>query len=103
MSPNNAGRARTRRMIPVALVLGGGLGACEHPLPPPNPGPLEIAAEHFDVPVPLLRDLQQTADHMQHSVPPGTSAPDASTSEVRRLREALQRLEEEPRAGGNTP
>lgn len=103
MSGQNAGRTRTWRMIPVALVLGAGLGACEHPLPPANPTPLEIAAEHFDVPVSALRDLQQTADRMQHSVPPGTLAPDASTAEVQRLRKTLQRLEEEHRAEGNTP
>lgn len=103
MSRQNAGRARTRHMIPLALVLGAGLGACEHPLPPANPGPLELAAEHFDVPVAALRDLQQTADRLEHAAPAGTFAPDASTAEVQRLRGALQRLEAEIRAEGHTP
>jgi hypothetical protein len=103
VSRQNAGRARTRRTIPLALVVGAVLGACEHPLPPRNPSPLEIAAEHFDVPVAVLRDLQQTADRLERSLPAGTSVPDASATEVQRLREALRRLEEEHRAEGNTP
>lgn len=103
MRRQNARRVHTRRTVPLALVVGAGLGACEHPLPPPNPSPLEIAAEHFDVPLPVLRDLQQTADRLEHAVPTGTSAPDASTAGVQRLREALRRLEEERRREGNTP
>jgi hypothetical protein len=99
----NAGRAPTRRTIPLALVLGAALGACEHPLPPRNPSPLEIAAEHLDVPVAVLRDLQQTADRLERSGPPGTSAPDPSTAEVQRLREALLGLEEKHRAQASTP
>jgi hypothetical protein len=99
----NAGRAPTRHAIPLALVLASGLGACEHPLPPANPSPLEIAAERLDVPVAVLRDLQQTADRLERSLPTGTSAPNASTAEVERLREVLRRLEQEHRAEGNTP
>lgn len=99
----NAGRAGMRRTIPLALVLGAGLGACEHPLPPRNPSPLEIAAKHFDVPVAVLRDLQQTADRMERSLPTGTSASDASAVETERLREVLRRLEKEHRAEGNSP
>ena len=69
------------------------LSGCEHPLPPTHPGPLPAAAEQLSVPAPVLLDLRETSDLLQHVVPPGTSPPAVSGLEAERLRRTLRLLE----------
>ena len=80
--------------IALALVLVSALSGCEQPLPPANPAPLQAAAEHFDVPVAVLANLQQTADRLAHSAHPGTDPPDVSAPGVERLRQPARLLEQ---------
>lgn len=86
--------AMKRSAAAATLMLAAMLGACEHPLPPANPAPLPAAAERLGVPVSVLRDLQETANRLQHATPSGTSSPALSAREVERLRRTLRLLEQ---------
>jgi hypothetical protein len=71
-----------------ALLLAGCDG---QPLrPAPGPTPMEVAAEHFDVPLSTLLELQRIADRIQP--PAGVPRPDPAGAEAQRLRSALEKL-----------
>jgi hypothetical protein len=92
-------RSRRRRSARATLLLTGlgialVLGACEQPLrPAPGPAPLEAAAARLNVPAATVSELQATAALL--ASPPTTgAAPDPSSKEAKRLRQIMQRLEE---------
>lgn len=70
------------------------LAACEQPLRPANPAPLQAVADHFGVPVAVLYDLQRTTDQLARTAPPEMSGPPVSGPEVERLQRTLRLLEQ---------
>lgn len=80
-----------------ALILPG----CDHqPLrPAPGPTPMEVAAQHFDVPLSTLLELQRIADGIQP--PAGLPRPDPTSAEAQRLRQIMSSLESARKAGGS--
>lgn len=77
--------------LSVALVLG----ACEQPVrPAPGPAPLEAAAAQLNVPAATVHELASTAARL--AVPPTSGATtDPSSEEAQRLRQIMQRLEQD--------
>lgn len=76
-----------------ALMLGCVLAGCEQPVRPGSPSPLQAAAEHFDVPVGVLSELQRTTERIE--APQGTRAPHSAlaATEAERLRRVLDSLQ----------
>src|SRR5215203_3912335 len=98
-------RSRRRPTMRTPLLLNGlgialVLGACEQPVrPAPGPAPLEAAAAHLNVPVATVHELEATAARL--AAPPATgAAPDPSSKEAARLRQIMQRLENNQQAAG---
>lgn len=68
--------------------------ACEQPVRPAGPTPLELASDHFDVPVSVLVELQATAARVQPPAQPAGAGPTVSGSALEDLRRTLARLGE---------
>lgn len=76
-------------------------GCDRQPLrPAPGPTPMEVAAEHFDVPLSTLLELQRIADGIQP--PAGMPRPDPTSAEAQRLRQTTSSLEKARDAGDGT-
>jgi hypothetical protein len=78
-----------------ALLLAG----CDRqPLQPARgPTPMEVAAEHFDVPLATLLELQRIAHGIKP--PAGMPRPDPAGIEAQRLRQTIPSLEKTRDAG----
>lgn len=79
-----------------ALALGCVLAGCEQPVRPANPSPLQAAADHFDVPVGVLSELQRTAERIEalHGMRGPRSALGAAEAErLRRVMDSLQKVQ----------
>lgn len=76
------------------LALGVLLAGCEQPVRPGNPSPLQAAADHLNVPVAVLSELQRTSAHIQP--PQGTGGPRTATTgaQAEQLRRTMQSLEQ---------
>jgi hypothetical protein len=79
-----------------ALTLGCVLAGCEQPVRPAAPSPLQAAADHFDVPVGVLGELQRTAERIE--APQGTRGPrsalaPAEAQRLRRVMDSLQKVQ----------
>ena len=77
------------------------LAACEQPLRPANPTPMEVAAEHFGVPVSTLLELERITNQVR---PPadGLSRPDPLSPQALRLMEIAAKREK-TRSASATP
>jgi hypothetical protein len=94
MQPIMSRRRRSRDSTALTFLFGVTLAACEHPLPPPNPTPLEAAAQQLDVPMSVLVELRQTADRLEKSLPPSSTPPAPSAAQVKRLQRVTAQLQQ---------